>query len=92
LQEIRISAETLEYIRRGGKPAAEEVVARYLPQLFALLMAAATAPAIDTSPGARAKPRRSREEVLAKRAEGIATAEAHAAAIAAEKRRSRQVA
>jgi hypothetical protein len=68
------------------------VIARLKPQLFALLMAEATRPAIDLSPGARAKPRRSREELLVARASAIAGAEQRASAIAAERRQARQIA
>jgi hypothetical protein len=92
LQEIHVSEETLERIRREGKPAAEEVADRLTVNFFALLMAEATRPPVDLSPGARAKPRRSREELLAKREASLAAASQRAAAIAEERRRARRVA
>jgi len=65
LQEIRVSEETLERVRREGRPAIDEISARLAASVGALLHAEATRLPVDLSPGARAKPRRSREQVLA---------------------------
>jgi transcriptional regulator with XRE-family HTH domain len=76
LAEIRLSPETLERIRREGRPAAEAAIARVSDNLVALALAEATRPPVDLSPGARAKPRRSRESLLLNRARIDAAAEA----------------
>jgi len=92
LAEVRISDETLERVKCEGRPAADEVAARIAQNLAALLLAQATAPARDFSPGARARPRRSREEVLAARESDIEALNRRHAAIAEERRRARRVA
>jgi len=65
LAEIRVSEETMQRVRRDGSPAAREVAERLARNLEALLLAEATKPPVDLSPGARAKPRRTREQKLA---------------------------
>lgn len=84
LVEIRISDETCKRVKREGRPAAREVVERLSTNVEALLLAEVSRPAIDLSPNARAKPRRSREQVLARRRAGIAEARRRAAAVAEE--------
>lgn len=75
LAEIRVSSETLERVKREGAPAAQKAAERIATGLTALLIAEATRPPVDVSPGARPKRRRSREEVLA----GIAAAKRRSA-------------
>lgn len=65
LAELQVSDESLERVRREGRPAAAAIVAAIAPGLEAALLAEAGRPAIDLSPWARARPRRSREQVLA---------------------------
>lgn len=65
LTELRVSAETLEKVRREGRPAAIATAERLAAGVAELLLAEAGRPAIDTSPYAWARPRRSREQVLA---------------------------
>jgi|SRR5579872_37639 len=63
--EVVVSAETVERIRQEGREAAAEVATRLAAQLEPAIYAAATRPARDTRPGARAKPRQSRAERIA---------------------------
>lgn len=72
LAEIRVSPDTLERVKREGQPAAREAAQRIAAGLEALLLAEATRPPVDLSPGARPKRRRTRAEVIA----GVAAAEA----------------
>jgi hypothetical protein len=72
LAEIRVSDATLERVKREGRPAAQEAAQRIAARMEALLLAEASRPLVDVSPGARPKPRRTRVEVLA----GIADAKA----------------
>lgn len=65
LAEVSVSDETLERVRREGAPAARAAAVRIAAQLEALLLAKASAPPVDVSPGARPKRRRTRAEVLA---------------------------
>jgi transcriptional regulator with XRE-family HTH domain len=88
LAEIRASSETLERVRREGRPAAREAALRIVDNLEALLLAEATRPPVDLSPGARAKPRRSREQKLA----SWAAATERSKAIAEERRQARKIA
>jgi hypothetical protein len=72
LSEIRVSDETLGMVKRDGWPAANAAAERLSGNVAALLMAEASRPPVDLSPGARPKRRRSREEILV----GIAGAKA----------------
>jgi hypothetical protein len=88
LAEIRLSPETLERIRREGRPAAIAAIDRVRENLIALAIAEATRPARDFSPGARAKPRQTREQKLA----SWAAATERSKAIAEERRQARKIA
>lgn len=92
LAEIRASSETLERVRREGRPAAREAALRIVDNIEALLLAEATRPPVDISPGARGRPRRSREQVLAEREASWAAASARSAAIKEERRQARKIA
>lgn len=87
LAEIRISDETLERVKREGKPAAEEAARRIAQGLEALLLAEAGRPPVDVSPGARPKHRRTRAEVLA----GIAEAQRMSKARQAREAEARRI-
>jgi hypothetical protein len=88
LAEIRLSQATLERIKREGRPAAIAAIAAINDNLVALALAEATRPPVDLSPGARAKPRRSREDMLV----SWADARAKSSALAEERRRARKIA
>jgi transcriptional regulator with XRE-family HTH domain len=88
LAEVRVSDETLERVKREGAPAADEAIARISANLKALLLAEASRPPVDLSPGARAKPRRTREQKLASWADATARSKAKAQL----RRQARQVA
>lgn len=73
LAEVRISEETLARVKREGRPAAAEVAVAIAGNLEALLVAEASREPVDLAPYARARPRRTREQVLAgKRPQGAA--------------------
>ncbi len=76
LAEVRVSAETLDRVKREGAPAAREAAKRIAQGLEALLLAEATRPPVDVSPGARPKRRRSRAEVLADQSARLAALKA----------------
>lgn len=63
--DVVVSAETVKAIRAGGREACQDVAKRLASQLEPVIWAAVTAPKVDTSPGRRAKRRRTRTEVLA---------------------------
>lgn len=63
--EVVVSAETVAAIRREGRSAAKAAADRLAAQLEPAIYEAATRKPADTRAGARAKPRRSRAEVLA---------------------------
>lgn len=83
LAEVRVSPDTLERVRREGRQAARDAADRIAGGLEPLIWQEATRPPVDMRPGARAKPRRTREEVLAK---GIAELRA----LDARKRKTRR--
>lgn len=62
--EVEPSEATIADCRARGMPAALEAAERMVPALAALILAEATRPPVDTSPGARPKRRRSRTELL----------------------------
>jgi transcriptional regulator with XRE-family HTH domain len=70
LAEVRVSDETIEQVRREGRPACKEAAERLASRLEPLIWQQATRKPVDISPSARPKRRRSRAEVLA----GIAEA------------------
>jgi DNA-binding XRE family transcriptional regulator len=76
IAEVVVSAETVQRIREGGRPACVETAGRLASQLEPVLLEAANRRPVDLSPGARPKRRRSRAEVLA----GIHAAETTRAA------------
>lgn len=65
LAEIVVSEATLKDVRNLGRSHSEAAAERIARQLEPLIYEAATRPAVDTAPGARAKRRRTRAEVLA---------------------------
>lgn len=65
LAEIVVSEATLADVRNLGREHSRAAAERIAGQLEPLIYEAATRPAVDTSPGARAKRRRTRAEVLA---------------------------
>lgn len=65
--EVVVSAETVAAIRKGGRDVARAAAQRLAEQLEPAIWEAATRKPVDTRPGARAKPRRSRAEVLTAR-------------------------
>lgn len=92
LAEIRLSPETLERIKREGRPAAIAAVDRIRDNLIALALAEATRLPADISPHAWAKPRRSREDLLAAKPAKLAALKQRGAAIAEERRQARKIA
>jgi transcriptional regulator with XRE-family HTH domain len=70
LAEVRVSDATIEQVRREGREASKEAVERLAARLEPLIWQEATRPPVDISAGARPRPRRSREEIVA----GIAEA------------------
>lgn len=64
IAEVVVSAETLRSIRAGGHARSAEVAERLAASLEPLLFSASR-DALPTLPGSRARPRRSREAVLA---------------------------
>jgi hypothetical protein len=88
LSEIRVSDETLGMVKRDGWPAANAAAERLSGNVAALLMAEASRPPVDLSPGARPKRRRSREEILV----GIAGAKASREARRKAAREARRIA
>ena len=76
LAEVRVSEETLLDVRRRGAPAAREAALRLASSLEPLLLAEATRPPVYVGPGAQARRRRTREQVLA----GLADLATHQAA------------
>lgn len=65
LAEFTLREETLERVRNEGPQAIEDAVAAITGQLETLILEASTRRPVDVRPGARAKRRRSRAEVLA---------------------------
>ena len=63
LAEIRIRQESLERLKREGRPAADAVVSSLLPRLAARLPAEASRPPLDVSK-ARTNGRRTDAEVV----------------------------
>lgn len=68
--DVVLSPDSVSRIRAGGAPVARELALSLAAQLEPLILQAATRQEPDVSPGARAKRRRSRLEVLA----GVAAA------------------
>lgn len=65
IAEVTLSPETLQRIKREGRPAAAETAQRLALMLEPLIWQEATRKPVDVSPGVRAKPRRNRAQVLA---------------------------
>jgi transcriptional regulator with XRE-family HTH domain len=65
IADVVVSAETIEKIRVGGRPACVEAAQRLAARLEPALLEAANQRPVDLSPGARPKRRRTRAEVLA---------------------------
>jgi hypothetical protein len=65
LAEVRVSDETIKRVRREGREACKEAAERLASRLEPLIWQEATRKPVDISAGARPRPRRSREEVLA---------------------------
>lgn len=65
IAEVRVSVETLRVISRDGRSGAEEAADRLARALTPLLYEAARGRKMRPNTGGRAKPRRTREEVLA---------------------------
>ena len=62
--DVALSLAARDRVRREGRPAVEELANQLAGQLVGVIEAAAARGSVDVSPGARPKPRRSREEVL----------------------------
>ena len=63
--DVVLSPAARDRVRREGRPAVDEIANRLAGQLAGVIEAAAARGSVDVSPGARPRPRRSREEVLA---------------------------
>lgn len=81
LAEFTLREETMERVRNEGQAAIDEAANAIVGQLRSLILEASTRRTVDVKPGARAKRRRSRAEVLA----GVRAAD-RARADAAERR------
>lgn len=67
-----MSPETLQEIKREGREASKQAASRLAEMLEPLLWQEATRPPVVVYPGARAKPRRTREQLLAEQAQRLA--------------------
>lgn len=79
--DVVLSPDSVSRVRAGGQPVARELAQSLAAQLEPLILQVATQPDVDVKPGARAKRRRTRLEVLA----GVA-----AANLAAEQAKQRR--